>query len=372
MFKKRQIEEVKSKARKIGFDEVGFANFDDFNFYSNNLREFIIKKKYGEMTWLKDKHEVRSNPYNIWSEAKSAIILGQNYAPEKNPIKGLKEKEKGYISIYARRKDYHKVIKSKLKKLARDLSSDLRIKVKVFVDTAPIMEKPLAELSGIGWYGKHSNIVSKKYGSWLFLGIILTNKRFLHKKEIKRNCGKCKSCIEICPTKAFDSSYKLNAKKCISYLTIEHKTQIDINYREAIGNRIFGCDDCLSVCPWNKFAKKHREIKFNVIKDLELPPLEKLVSFDDIQYRTFFSGTPIRRLGFERFLRNVLIAIGNSKKAKFSQLVLEKLEHESEIVKSIAVWSLYNINKEAFFEEKRNRYNREKSYLVKKEWERFS
>ena len=366
------LKKIEDYSISLGFEDIKVTELNKLNFYSANLRHFIKKKYYGEMDWIEKKAKIREHPNNMWSEAKSALVFSFNYGPEFNPLPETNKIDKGYISIYARRKDYHKVIKSKLKKLARDLSSDLRIKVKVFVDTAPIMEKPLAELSGIGWYGKHSNIVSKKYGSWLFLGIILTNKRFLYKKEIKRNCGKCKSCIEICPTKAFDSSYKLNAKKCISYLTIEHKTQIDINYREAIGNRIFGCDDCLSVCPWNKFAKKHREIKFNIIKDLELPSLEKLVSFDAIKYRSFFSGTPIRRLGFERFLRNVLIAIGNSRKTKFSHLVLEKLDHESEIVKSIAVWSLYNINKEAFFKEKKNRYNREKSYLVKKEWERFS
>lgn len=337
------LELIKNKAKKIGFEEVGFTNFDDFDFYSNNFRKFIKSKKYGEMQWLQEKQDIRKHPINIWPEAQSAIVLGLNYAPAINPLKDLTEKERAYISVYARRKDYHKVIKSKLKILANEITLNQSIKVKVFVDTAPIMEKPLAELSGIGWFGKHTNIVSKNFGSWLFLGIILTDYKFLKSNEIFRNCGKCKACIEICPTNAFDSSYKLNASKCISYLTIEHKTQIDFKYRKAIGNRIFGCDDCLSICPWNKFAKKHNEIKFDILEKLKLPSLKKLINFSEEEYRSYFSGTPIRRLGYIRFLRNVLIAIGNSKKAFFSRYVIEKLNHHNDIIKSIAVWSLYTI-----------------------------
>ena len=371
MIKESTIREITTKAKGVGFEEVQFTNFEKFDFYSQNLKEFIKNKKYGEMLWLEDKAKIRSNPKNIWAEAKSAIVLGLNYAPDINPMQGLKKSDKAYISIYARRKDYHKVIKSKLKYLARDISNTQGMKVKVFVDTAPLMEKPLAELSGTGWFGKNTNIVSKKFGSWLFLGIILTNQKFFNTTKIQRNCGKCKSCIEVCPTKAFDSPYKLDATKCISYLTIEHKTQIDYKYRKAIGNRIFGCDDCLSICPWNKFAKKHNEMKFEIIKKLELPSLKKMISFDEYDYRTYFSGTPLRRLGYIRFLRNVLIAIGNTEKKCFSRHVIKKLDFEDEIVKSIAVWSLYNINKKAFRIEKQKRYFKEKSSLVKKEWDRF-
>ena len=365
------IKDTVNKAKEVGFEQVGFTNFYDFDFYSKKLNEFIKNKKYGEMLWLNEKREIRANPLKIWPEARSAIVLGLNYAPQFNPMDGLKKKDKGYISVYARRKDYHKVIKSKLKLLARDLSNKEGMKVKVFVDTAPIMEKPLAELSGIGWFGKHSNIVSKKFGSWLFLGIILTDKEFPHNKKIERHCGKCNACIEICPTKAFDKNYKLDARKCISYLTIEHKTQIDLKYRDAIGNRIFGCDDCLSICPWNKFAKKHNEIRFNMIERLQLPPLKKLIRFDENKYRSFFSGTPVRRLGYTRFLRNVLIAIGNSKKLSLKKFIIEKLDFNDEIVKSTAIWSLYKIDKNAFKEEKVKRYIHEKSKIVKIEWERF-
>ena len=365
------IKNITSKAKKIGFEEVGFTNFKGINFYSKKLKEFIKEEKYGDMIWLKSNHEVRVSPIKIWPEAKSAIVLGLNYGPSSNPLKGLKYEDKAYISSYAKRKDYHKIIKSKLKILARDLSENEGIKARVYVDTAPIMEKPLAELSGLGWFGKHTNIVSKNFGSWLFLGIILTDYSFSNKKKIDRNCGKCKSLLEVCPTNAFDSSYNLNPKKCISYLTIEHKTQIDLKYREAIGNRIFGCDDCLAVCPWNKFAKKHSEIKFEIIKNLESPSLKKLISFDEEKYRKYFTGTPLRRLGYKRFLRNVLIAIGNSKNSHLSKEVIKKLDDQDEVVKSIAIWALHHTNKKAFIEEKNKRYNHEKSKLAKVEWERF-
>ncbi len=363
-------EKIEQKAIQLGFCEMALSNLDDFNFYGNKLGDFIDKDYHGEMKWLKDKYELRKNPKNLWPSAKSALVFGINYGPEKNPLKQINNSNKAYISIYARRKDYHKVIKKKLKLIANYIGSISDMGIKVFVDTAPLMEKPLAEKADIGWMGKHTNLVSRNFGSWLFLGIILTDYEFnlAIKKKNKNNCGTCNACNEICPTKAFIKPFIMDARKCISYLTIEHKSHIDKDLRKKIGNRIFGCDDCLAVCPWNKFAKKYNEINFKFLEHLDLPSLEILIKFTEQEYRNYFAGTPVRRLGYDRFLRNVLIAAGNSNDTQLISLIIDRLDYDSEIVRVSAVWALYQLDKETFKKEKNIRLEKETNEHVLSEW----
>ncbi len=368
MNQKHFLEEIKNKSFELGFDEFGITDLENFEFNSSKIKEFINNNYHGEMGWLKDKLEVRSDPKNIWNDAKSAIVLGINYGPESNPLNDLKKIERGYISIYSRRKDYHKVIKSKLKSLARYIQKIEPSKVKVFVDTAPLMEKPLASAASLGWQGKHTNLVSRNFGSWLFLGVILTDIYFRNKKETKSNCGTCSKCIDVCPTEAIIKPYSLDARRCISYLTIEHKTHIKKDFRVNIGNRIFGCDDCLAVCPWNKFAKKYSDIKFKYIKKLDMPNLKILLSFGENDFMIYFAGTPIRRLGYNRFMRNVLIAAANSKDLNLVDEVLKKLDSSNELIRAMAVWALYCLSKPKFLLEKKKRLNTEEFYYVKQEW----
>ena len=362
------FDEIKSKSLELGFDEFGITDLENFEFNSLKIKEFVKNKHHGEMNWFKDKLEIRRNPKNIWTDAKSAIVLGINYGPENNPLKDLSKVNKGYISIYSRRRDYHKVIKSKLKELAKFIQKIKTTEVKVFVDTAPLMEKPLASAAGLGWQGKHTNLVSRKYGSWLFLGVILTNIYFKNNKNLKSRCGSCKKCITICPTNAIVQPYSLDARRCISYLTIEHKTHIKKEFRIKIGNRIFGCDDCLAICPWNKFAKKYSDLKLKFIKKLNLPSLEMFLNFEEYNYRTYFEGTPIRRLGYNRFMRNVLIAAANSKNPTLTNSVLRQLDSNSDIIRAMAVWALFCLSKSRFFIEKSKRFNSEQIFDVKQEW----
>ena len=353
----------------LGFEDIRVTELDKLNFYSANLRYFIKKKYHGEMDWIEKKAKIREHPNNMWSEAKSALVFSFNYGPESNPLPETTKIDKGYISIYARRKDYHKVLKTKLKKVCHYISKISNIKVKVFVDTAPLMEKPLAEKASIGWIGKHTNLVSKKFGSWLFLGIILTNHDFNQtESQIKNHCGGCNACNKICPTNAFVSPYKLDARKCISYLTIEHKSHIDRKFREPIGNRIFGCDDCLAICPWNKFAKKNSDINIDIKNNLTLPSLNFLIDLDEDNFRLIFAGTPIRRLGYVRFLRNTLIAAGNSKDNSLIKKITKKLDHSNVLIRSMAVWALSKLSYTDFLKEKKKRLPQEKDIYIKNEW----
>ena len=368
MYQKHFLEQIKTKSEELGFEEFGITDLENFEFNSSKIKEFINNNYHGEMYWMKDKIEIRSDPKNIWNEAKSAIVLGINYGPDINPLNDLKKIKSGYISIYSRRKDYHKIIKSKLKELARHIQKIEPSKVKVFVDTAPLMEKPLASAAGLGWQGKHTNLVSRNYGSWLFLGIILTNIYFRNKKKIKSDCGTCSKCIDICPTQAIIKPYSLDARRCISYLTIEHKTHIKKDFRKKIGNRIFGCDDCLAVCPWNKFAKKYNDIKLSYIEKLHMPNLKFLLSFSENDFKIYFVGTPLRRLGFDRFMRNVLIATANSKDLSLIDDVFKKLDSSSEFIRAMAVWALFCLSKSKFMLEKKKRLDAEESYHVRQEW----
>ena len=336
------------------------------------LKEFIDLGFHGEMNWLADSYERRKSPLNLWNEAKSAIILGLNYGPKNNPLEKIKKKDLGNISVYAQGKDYHKIIKGRLKlfssKLISKLSNEKRTKIKVFVDTAPLMEKPLAEKSGLGWQGKHTNLVSRDFGSWLFLGVILVNHYFEYDSREKNYCGSCTKCIDICPTNAFYGENKLDASKCISYLTIEHRNAIPKKFRTAIGNRIFGCDDCLAICPWNKYAKKTKEIYFNDHKYNF--NLSELLNLSDQEFRKKFTGSPIKRIGRDRFIRNCCIAAGNSKnKELIPTLVNLLLKDQSFLVRGSAVWAIQQLdNKNNLKDIKKRHVSFEKNNNVLAEW----
>ena len=366
--------------KKIIHDLAKEFNFDvckitDTNLPINTdvrLKEFIELGFHGEMNWLADSYERRKSPLNLWEEAKSAIILGLNYGPKDNPLKKINKKNLGNISVYAQGKDYHKIIKGRLKLFSSKLISKLpkvkKTKIKVFVDTAPLMEKPLAEKSGLGWQGKHTNLVSRDFGSWLFLGIILVNHSFEYDSQEKNLCGSCTKCLDICPTDAFYGENKLDASKCISYLTIEHKNVIPKQFRSAIGNRIFGCDDCLAVCPWNKYAKKTKEIQFNENKyNFNLNELLKL---SDQEFRKKFTGSPIKRIGRDRFIRNCCIAAGNSKnKELIPTLVNLIIKDQSFLVRGAAIWALQQLdNKNNLKNIKRRHLSFEKNKAVLAEW----
>jgi epoxyqueuosine reductase len=333
------------KAKQIGFDTVGFTNATVPKRNQDRLKEFILNEEYGEMKWMQQKAERRISPDKMWPEVKSAIVLGMNYGPNTDPMENLKKPDIGNISVYARHRDYHEIIKGKLKNLAGWIVAYSRKNnnesdVKVFVDTAPLMEKALASQTSIGWQGKHTIIVSREFGNWLFLGEILTTMEIQPDKPSRENCGSCNSCIVSCPTNAIYADGKLDARKCISYLTIEHKGHIDEKYLEPIGNRIFGCDDCLAVCPWNKFSVETGEERFIAKPELENPSLNELLNIsDDAEFRKKFSGSPIKRIGYKQFLRNVLIAVGNSNNKEYIKKIKPLVNDESEIVAKMANWA---------------------------------
>ena len=305
------------------------------------LQEFIASGRHGDMHWMEDKADRRADPKTLWPEVESIIVLGHNYGPDFNPMEKLQHKDKGNISCYALNRDYHDVIKKKLKQLARWIAATYGCEVKVFVDTAPVMEKPLATAAGIGWQGKHTCVVSREFGSWLFLGSIFTNLVIPSEAdENKNHCGTCTKCLDICPTQAFDGEGKLDARKCIAYLTIEHKGQIPLEFRKAIGNRIYGCDDCLAVCPWNKFARVSKEMAYHPRRELEAPLLRDLAQLDDATFRALFSKSPVKRIGRDRFVRNVLIAIGNSGDATLGAVVEPLRQDASPLVAEMAGWAL--------------------------------
>lgn len=292
------------------------------------------------MHWLAETAGRRSHPRALWPEVRSIVLVGLNYGPTSDPLAVTRRPEAGAISVYARGRDYHDVIKGRLKDLAGFL---LRLAgdgdVKVFVDTAPVMEKPLAAAAGLGWMGKHTNLVARDFGSWLFLGAIFTTLDLPRDAPAADSCGSCRRCLDACPTGAFPSPYRLDARRCISYLTIEHKGPIAAPLRPLIGNRIYGCDDCLAVCPWNKFAQEGREIRLRARDDLEAPALDDLARLDDAAFRSLFSGSPIKRIGVARFLRNVLIAIGNSGRPELARRAVERLDDPSPLVRGMAVWA---------------------------------
>ena len=321
------------------------------------------------MSWMSEKLYTRLNPTNMWGEAKSALVVLANYSNDKNPLNFLEKKNNGLISVYAQNKDYHKWIKGRLKNLTSWILSQTRGKAKVFVDTAPLMEKPLAEASGLGWVGKHTNLISRSFGNWTFIGVILFDFELTSKsKPLKRLCGTCSKCIDICPTNAFPKPYKLDARKCISYLTIEHKHHIPRKYRSLMGNRIYGCDDCLAICPWNKFAKLSSNIAFKAKKDFNNPSLQRLSEINEVEFKKMFSDSPIKRIGRNQFIRNVLIAMGNSSSKSMLPCVVKLINDDSSLVRVAAIWALGKLSKQRFNIEKRHNFNKERDNDVKKEW----
>ena len=320
------------------------------------------------MDWLADTAGRRGSPSALWSEVRSVVMLGMNYGPEGDPLATLADRQAATISVYARNRDYHDVIKGALKRVASQFAARADADVKVFVDTAPVMEKPLAEAAGIGWQGKHTNLVSREFGSWLFLGAIFTNAALPPDSAEADHCGSCRACLDICPTKAFPAPYRLDARRCISYLTIEHKGPIPRELRAAMGNRIFGCDDCLAVCPWNKFAEKGRQAKLTAREDLKAPRLAELVRLDDASFRRHFSGSPVKRIGRGRFVRNVLIAIGNSDDPRLAHEVAGLLDDPQPEVRGAAVWALQRLTPGRARKEAAGRLERERDPGVRKEW----
>lgn len=322
------------------------------------------------MGWMAETLERRVAPRALWREARSIIMLGQNYGPEQDPLAALERRDSGAISAYARGRDYHDLIKGRLKQLAGYMIAGAGGGgAKVFVDTAPVMEKPLAAAAGLGWPGKHTNLVSREFGSWLFLGAIFTDIALEPDRPERDHCASCRACLDICPTKAFPAPYRLDARRCIAYLTIEHKGQIPREFRRSMGNRIFGCDDCLAVCPWNKFAKATREAKLAERAELANPPLGELVQLDDADFRARFSGSPIKRLGRARFLRNVLVAIGNSGELTLATRAKARLDDPSPLVRGAAIWALARLLPPPDFAEiARERASREQDPEVAGEW----
>jgi epoxyqueuosine reductase len=306
----------------------------------NRLQRFVAAGYHGDMAWLEERMEQRKSPDALWPEARSAIVFAQNYSQDLDSLARLERRDEGVISVYGLNRDYHDLFKGKLKRLASWIHHSTDEPVKVFVDTAPLMEKPLAQAAGLGWQGKHTNLVSRAQGSWFFIGTILTSAVLpINEAELDR-CGTCTACLDICPTKAFPAPYQLDARRCISYLTIEHKDDIPEEFRKAIGNRIYGCDDCLAVCPWNKFAKTTREIKLLARDDLIAPQLSDLLQLDDAGFRKVFSGSPVKRIGRDRFIRNCLIAAGNSGNTDLVLRVKPLLHDPSPLVQAMALWAM--------------------------------
>lgn len=333
-------QQIRDSALRIGFDAVGFCQANLGPEVRERLIGFIQAGYQGDMGWLAERAEARSHPQSLWPDARSVVVLGLSYAPQDDPLAVTSQRDKGGISVYARNRDYHDLIKGRLKHLAQFLVSRFACEVKVFVDTAPVMEKPLAQSGGLGWQGKHTNLVSRTHGSWLLLGEIYTTMDLGPDDAETDHCGSCSRCLDVCPTHAFPEPYKLDATRCISYLTIEHKGSIPHEFRKAMGNRIYGCDDCLAVCPWNKFATATSHEKLIGRADLTAPLLAELVALDDRQFRSMFSGSPIKRIGRNRFVRNVLIAIGNSDDPVL-QPYAEALRHDPDpIVAEAADWAV--------------------------------
>jgi epoxyqueuosine reductase len=327
------------RAKALGFDIVRIARPDSIPLAPERLQAWLEAGHHGSMDWMQETAERRSDPRTLWPEVRSVILLGLNYGPSEDPLAELAQKDRGYISVYARNRDYHDVIKGKLKEAAGFLASKASSDVKVFVDTAPVMEKPLAAAAGLGWQGKHTVVVSREFGNWLFLGAIFTTAELPEDEPERDHCGSCRRCLDVCPTNAFPAPYRLDARRCISYLTIEHAGPIPAAFRAAIGNRVFGCDDCLAVCPWNKFARTAAESRLAARADLAAPALAELAALDDAAFRRFFAGTPVKRTGRDRFLRNVMIALGNSGAPELAPVAVARLVDASPLVRGMAIWA---------------------------------
>ncbi len=358
-----------NEARALGFDCIGVTDPAVLGDAGRHFRDFLESGAHGDMDWLAAHPERRTDPCVLWPDVRSIVMLGVNYGPGQNPLAVLEQRTHGAISVYARGDDYHDVIKKRLKALARWLVATTNCEVKVFVDTAAVMEKPLAQAAGLGWQGKHTNLVSRQFGSWLFLGAIFTTLDLPRNEADTDHCGSCRACLDICPTSAFPAPYKLDARRCISYLTIENKGPIPREFRKAIGNRIYGCDDCLAVCPWNKFARAGHETKLAARDELRAPDLAELARLDDAAFRARFTKSPVKRIGRDRFLRNVLIAIGNSNDRALAAEAERLLADNSPLVRGAAVWALSQLLERVEFDARAAKGTRtESDETVRAEW----
>ncbi len=331
---------IRQEAAAQGFDLCRITGPDSIPRAPERLASFLESDRHGTMEWMAETRDRRADPKVLWSEVRSIVMFGLNYGPDEDPRALLSMRDKAAISVYARNRDYHDIIKGRLKEVATRFAARAGEDVKVFVDTAPVMEKPLAEAAGLGWQGKHTNLVSRSHGSWLFLGSLFTTAELTTDEREKDHCGSCRACLDACPTAAFPAPYQLDARRCISYLTIEHKGPIAPEFRPLIGNRIYGCDDCLAACPWNKFAASSSEMKLKAREDLKEPSIAFLLTLDDPTFRTFFSGSPVKRIGRDRFIRNVLIAAGNSGDTSFVPQCRLLADDGSPVVRGMAVWAL--------------------------------
>ena len=333
-------DEIRRRAAGLGFEVCRFTGLDAPWPATARLQAFLEAGRQGDMDWMATTADRRAHPRSLWPDARSAVVLGLNYGPQADPLEGLALRDRGLISVYAQGEDYHDVIKGRLKQLGGWMASRTGAGLKVFVDTAPLMEKPLAQQAGLGWQGKHTNLVSRDFGSWLFLGVILTKAILTPDAPETDHCGQCRACLDACPTAAFPAPYQLDARRCVSYLTIEHRGPVDPELRPGLGNRIYGCDDCLAVCPWNKFAQAGREQRLAARDDLASPALAELAGLDDAAFRARFARSPVKRTGRDRFLRNVLYAIGNSGDPALVPAARARLEDASPLVRGAAVWAL--------------------------------
>jgi epoxyqueuosine reductase len=355
-------------AREAGFDVVGVTRPDSIPPAAERLRQFLAEGAHGDMEWMQRTAARRGSPGAFWPAARSIIMLGLNYAGGGDPLAILRRRDRGAISVYAQGDDYHEVVKPRLKAVARWLCAQAGGEVKVLVDTAAVMEKPLAAAAGLGWQGKHTNLVSRQLGSWLFLGAIFTTLDLPPDAPEQDHCGSCRACLDICPTAAFPAPYRLDARRCISYLTIEHKGPIPHELRAAIGNRIYGCDDCLAVCPWNKFARAGHEARLEAREELRAPPLADLAALDDAGFRRLFARSPVKRTGRDRFVRNVLIAIGNSGDRSLAQAAEGLVTDASALVRGAAVWALGQLDRERLAAIAGKHRGSEQEPLVEAEW----
>ncbi len=362
-------EEIRAYALSVGFDAVGFAPPSAGPEARARLTEFLSSGWHGDMGWMEAKADRRADPRVLWPEARSVVALAMNYGPDHAPMEVLERKDRGAISVYAQSRDYHDVVKKRLKRVARWMHERFEAEVKVFVDTAPVMEKPLAARAGLGWQGKHTNLVSRSHGSWLFLGEIYTVLALPADDAETDRCGSCTNCLSICPTEAFPEPYRLDARRCISYLTIEHKGHIPRAFRSAMGNRIYGCDDCLAICPWNKYARAATESALGKRDALTGLRLIELAALDDAAFRKLFAGTAVKRTGRDRFVRNVLIALGNSGDRSHAGAAELLLDDPSPLVRAMAVWALGQLHSsDDFVALKNKRLVNEGNPEVRAEW----